>query len=143
MISGSCGTTRRVRSIQTVAVIPNTGGGATSSLDMKRIGEMSEMLVADRQARRGLAAPWMNGKSAKEFRATMGRKPVIGLFSVGVEEPERWKDSVQSDAEIRVWVAEGIANGMRPWFSKFSGVLHDERWLKAVERDLSVALPRR
>ena len=46
-------------------VIPNTGGGATSSLDMKRIGEMSEMLVADRQARRGLAAPWMNGKSAK------------------------------------------------------------------------------
>ena len=114
-------------------VIPNTGGGATSSLDMKRIGEMSEMLVADRQARRGLAAPWMNGKSAKEFRATMGRKPVIGLFSVGVEEPERWKDSVQSDAEIRVWVAEGIANGMRPWFSKFSGVLHDERWLKAVD----------
>jgi hypothetical protein len=114
-------------------VIPNTGGGATSSLDMKRIGEMSEMLVADRQARRGLAAPWMNGKSAKEFRATMGRKPVIGLFSVGVEEPERWKDSVQSDAEIRVWVAEGIANGMRPWFSKFSGVLHDDRWLKAVD----------
>jgi len=39
-------------------VIPNTGGGATSSLDMKRIGEMSEMLIADRQARRGLAAPW-------------------------------------------------------------------------------------
>ena len=22
---------------------------------------------------------------------------------------------------------------MRPWFSKFSGVLHDERWLKAVD----------
>jgi hypothetical protein len=115
-------------------VIPNTGGGATSSLDMKRIGELAPILVADRQARRGLAAPWANGKNGKEFRAAMGRKPIVGLFSVGLEEPYRWKDSVQSDAEIRLWVADGVANGLRPWFTKFSGVLHDERWLPVVEQ---------
>jgi len=114
-------------------VIPNTGGGALSSLDMKAIGELAPMLVADRQARRGVMAPWANGKNGKEFRAAMGRKPIIGLFSVGVEEPERWKDSVQSEAEIRIWVLDGIANGLRPWFSKFSGVLHDGRWLRVVE----------
>ena len=34
-------------------VIPNTGGGATSSLDMKKIGELADTLFADRQARRG------------------------------------------------------------------------------------------
>src|SRR5262245_43886441 len=114
-------------------VIPNTGGGATSSLDMKRIGELADTLFADRQARRGLAAPWANGKNGKEFRATMGRKPIVGIFSVGLEEPYRWKDSVQSDAEIRIWAADGTANGLRPWFTKFSGTLHDERWLKPVE----------
>jgi hypothetical protein len=114
-------------------VIPNTGGGATSSLDMKRIGEMAPTLIADRQARRGLTAPWANGKNGKEFRATMGRKPIVGIFSVGLEEPYRWKDSVQSQAEIRLWVADGVANGLRPWFTKFSGTLHDERWLKPVE----------
>jgi hypothetical protein len=114
-------------------VIPNTGGGATSSLDMQKIGELAPILIADRQARRGLTAPWANGKNGKEYRATMGRKPIVGIFSVGVEEPYRWKDSVQSDAEIRIWVAEGIANGLRPWFTKFSGVLLDERWLKPVE----------
>jgi hypothetical protein len=114
-------------------VIPNTGGGALSSLDMRQIGQWAPMLVADRQARRGVAAPWANGKNGKEYRATMGRKPIAGLFSVGLEEPYRWKDSVQSDAEIRVWVLDGMANGMRPWFSKFSGVLHDPRWLKPVE----------
>ncbi len=114
-------------------VIPNTGGGALSSLDMRQIGERAPMLVADRQARRGLAAPWSNGKNGKEYRAAVGNKPVIGLFSVGLEEPYRWKDSVQSDAEIRIWVLDGIANGMRPWFSKFSGVLHDPRWLKGVQ----------
>jgi hypothetical protein len=114
-------------------VIPNTGGGATSSLDMKKIGELAPTLMSDRQARRSLAAPWANGKHGKEYRATMGRKPIVGIFSVGIEEPYRWKDSVQSDAEIRLWVADGVANDLRPWFTKFAGVLHDKRWLNVVE----------
>ncbi len=114
-------------------VIPKTGGGALSSLDMRQVGELAPMLVADRQARRGVTLPWANGKNGKEYRATMGRKPIVGLFSVGLEEPYRWKDSVQSAAEIRIWTLDGIANGLRPWFSKFSGVLHDSRWLKVVE----------
>ncbi len=114
-------------------VIPNTGGGATSRLDMKTIGERAAMLVADRQARHGLMAPWAIGMNAKEYRAAMGRKPVIGLFSVGVEEAYRWKDSVQSADEIRLWVADLVANGMRPWYTKFAGTLHDRRWLAPVE----------
>ncbi len=125
---------REVRQINPdSAVIPNTGGGATSSLDMKRIGELAPTLFADRQARRGVAAPWENGKNAKEFRAALGQRPIAGIFSVGLEEPYRWKDSVQSPAEIRLWVADGVANDLRPWFTKFSGVLHDRRWLRPVE----------
>jgi hypothetical protein len=114
-------------------VIPNAGGGATSRLDMKAIGERAPMLVADRQARHGLMAPWTIGMNAKEYRATMGGKPVIGLFSVGVEEAYRWKDSVQSADEVRLWTADLVANGMRPWFTKFAGTVHDPRWLAPVE----------
>ncbi len=114
-------------------VIPNNGSGALIPHDALKISAQAPMLVADRQARHGLAAPWLIGKTIKEYRATMGRKPVIGLFGVGLEEPYRWKDSVQSDAEIRIWVLDGIANGMCPWLSKFSGTLHDRRWLKGVE----------
>ncbi|HKX30090.1 MAG TPA: beta-galactosidase trimerization domain-containing protein [Blastocatellia bacterium] len=125
---------REVRRINSNScVIPNTGGGATSSLDMKQIGELAPMLIADRQARRGLAVPWANGKHGKEFRATLGHKPIVGIFSVGLEEPYRWKDSVQSEPEIRMWVADGVANDLRPWFTKFSGVIHDPRWLRMVE----------
>ena len=54
-------------------VIPNTGG-VGSPLDMKKIGELAPMLVADRQARRGLMAPWAIGMSAKEYRATLGQQ---------------------------------------------------------------------
>jgi Hypothetical glycosyl hydrolase 6/Beta-galactosidase trimerisation domain len=115
------------------AFIANAGGGALSSLDMKTIGELAPTLFADRQARSGVTPPWTNGKNGKEYRATLGRKPIVGIFSVGVEEPYRWKDSVQSAEEIRLWVVDGIANGLRPWFTKFSGVLYDGRWLKPVE----------
>jgi hypothetical protein len=113
-------------------VIPNTGGGAGSPLDMKRIGEIAPTLMADRQSRHGLAAPWANGKNAKEYRAAMGRKPIVGIFSVGLDDEHRWKDSVQNADEIRLWVADGIANGMRPWFTKFGGTINDPRWLKPV-----------
>lgn len=102
--------------------------------DMKSAADMADIQFADYQARRGLMPPWANGRRAKEYRSVMGRKPVGGIFSVGVEEPYRWKDSVQSEPEIRLWVAEGTANGMRPWVTKFSGVIYDKRWLPMVER---------
>ena len=102
--------------------------------DMKTAGELAAIQFADYQARRGVMPPWGNGRRAKEYRSVMGRKPVGGIFSVGLEEAYRWKDSVQSEPEIRVWVAEGTANGMRPWVTKFSGVLYDRRWLPVVER---------
>ncbi|HXQ81430.1 MAG TPA: beta-galactosidase trimerization domain-containing protein [Opitutaceae bacterium] len=114
-------------------VIPNTGGGAASSLDMKRIGELAPTLMADRQSRRGLMPPWANGKNGKEYRAAMGGKPVVGIFSVGLDEVYRWKDAVQTPEETRLWVADGVANGMRPWFTKFGGSINDPRWLKPVE----------
>jgi hypothetical protein len=96
-------------------------------------GVQSDIFFTDHQARSGMIPPWSNGKRAKELRATMGMKPLGGIFSVGVEEQYRWKDSVQNEAEIRIWVAEGTANNMRPWFVKFSGVLYDKRWLPIVE----------
>ncbi len=102
--------------------------------DLKTAGELAEIQFTDNQARRGMMPPWANGRRAKEYRSVMGRRPIGGIFSVGLEEPYRWKDSVQSDAEVRIWVAEGTANGMRPWVTKFSGVLYDRRWLPSVEQ---------
>jgi hypothetical protein len=64
----------------------------------------------------------------------MGMKPQVGIFSVGVEEQYRWKDSVQSNAEIRIWVAEGVANGLRPCFVKFGAFIYDKRWMETVEK---------
>jgi hypothetical protein len=97
-------------------------------------GTLSDIFFTDHQARSGVIPPWSNGKRAKELRATMGMKPLGGIFSIGLEERYRWKDSVQSEPEIRIWVAEGTANNMRPWFVKFSGTIYDKRWLKVVDK---------
>ena len=113
--------------------VPNGGNVALNTMGAIELTARAPMLVADRQGRSGLAEPWLIGKVAKEYRAVVGDKPVIGLFGIGLEERYRWKDSVTSNSEIRIWVIDAIANGMRPWCSKFSGTLHDERWLAGVE----------
>ena len=110
---------------------PNTGG-AERLLDMARVSDLSSILFIDRQARRNAPA-WFSGRFGKEFRSTMGRKPIGSITSVGHEEGYRWKDSVQSEPEYKLFFADAIANGCRPWFIKFNAKVIDERWLKPVE----------
>jgi len=52
---------------------------------------------------------------------------------VGIEDEHRWKDSVQSGNEIRMWAADGMAQGLRPWFIKFNAKPIDRRWLVVVK----------
>ncbi len=114
--------------------IPNSGGGATSDLDMKRLGSHVPLLVVDRQARGGLAAPWSNGKNAKEFRAALGPyKPALAGANVGICGKHRWMDSTKSEPEYRIWLAEAVAHGMAIRYTKHMGMVFDKRWVKTVE----------
>jgi len=117
----------------TARYIANSGGGALSGLDMKTVGEMAPTLFADRQCRERMMAPWANGKNGKEYRATLGNKAIGGIFNVGIVSPYRWLNSTKSPAETRVWVQDGIANGLRPWFNMVSGQPHDRRGLRVIE----------
>ena len=64
----------------------------------------------------------------------MGKKAIVGIFSVGIDDKNRWKDSVQSADETRLWVADGMAQGFRPWFTKFNAKVIDHRWLPVVDQ---------
>ena len=115
------------------AFLANSGGGTLSDLDMKTIGDLAPTLFADRQARHGLMPAWANGKNGKEYAGALGNKPIAGIVSVGLEEAERWKDSVQTGDEIRMWLADGVAHNLRPWIVKFNAKPIDKRWLPVVE----------
>ena len=101
--------------------------------DRKIIGQYSDIFFVDRQGRSGVIPPWNSGRGAKELRAGgMAMKPLIQIFSVGLEEAPRWKDSVNTDAELKIWAADGIANGMLPCFVKFNATPIDKRWFKTM-----------
>jgi Hypothetical glycosyl hydrolase 6/Beta-galactosidase trimerisation domain len=92
------------------------------------------IVAIDRQGRSGTTPVWMMGKYAKQVRAYMQNLPVCGLFNVGIEDENRWKDSVQSGPELEAWAHSGIAQGFRPWYCKFNARIFDARWVQPVER---------
>jgi hypothetical protein len=115
-----------------IACLMNKGG--MHEREMTQIGARAEMVAADRQGRSSsVVPPWVAGLNAKVFRSVMDGKPVAGITSVGNDDAHRWKDSVQSAAEIRLWMLETIAHGMRPWVVKFCGTIYDRRWIPVVE----------
>lgn len=119
-------------------MVPNSGPPRPlqpGTVDLARLIGKVDMLFSDHQGRHGNEPIWSSGKSAKAFDAVAAGRPVGGIFSVGLEGSHRWKDSVQSAPEIVAWVAGSVANGMRPWWTKFAATTPDTRWLDPV-RDL-------
>lgn len=119
------------------------GGDRTAVVDFegREVSERLPTVFADRQARSradlwfamGTEA-WGSGRVAREMRSYMFDKPVGHIVSVGVEEQYRWKDSVQTEEEIRIWAAGSMAQGARPWITKFNAKPHDTRWMDTVAK---------
>jgi len=61
-------------------------------------------------------------------------KPLAGLTCVGIDDSNRWKDSVTNGDEIRMWMVDGIAHNYRPTFTKFNAKPYDMRWFAPVEQ---------
>ena len=133
---------RSARSTPMRASSPIPGGGALSDLDMKRIGQLADYpLRRPAGAQRAWNRPGPTARTARNTAPPWGASPSAASSAWALRRPYRWKDSVQSGAEIRMWVADGIANGLRPWFTKFCGMLYDPRWLKAVEEIYTATTP--
>lgn len=120
------------------------GGDRRGLVDLNGplLSQRLPLAFCDRQARSADTSPWSPGQEAwgagrytRELRAFMKDKPVGQIISVGVEEAYRWKDSVQSAAEIRIWTAGAVAQGARPWITKFNAKPLDLRWMNVV-RDI-------
>lgn len=112
--------------------IPNMGGVSLMEFDLALIEKHCPFLCVDDQGRRDDDTIWMSGRDGKRMRATFEERPSILITSMGPGEVHRWKDSVTTGAETQAWLADGIAHGMRPWFTKFNGVVRDTRWIEPM-----------
>ncbi len=113
-------------------VLPGLGAIRTRA-NMSKVRNRAQTLYIDHQGRSGITLPWTPGMEAKELRSVMGTKPIGITFSMGHTARYRWKDSRQADSELRIWVSDGVAHGLRPKVAKFGGIVYDKRWLQVVE----------
>lgn len=118
--------------------IPNMGGTSLMEFDVSVIERHCPFLVVDHQGRRGVEAGWAAGRDGKRIRGTFPERPVVLITSIGPEEEYRWKDAVTSGEEIQLWMNDGIAHGLRPWFTKFNGVVPDPRWIAPIADSFSL-----
>ena len=112
--------------------IPNMGGASLMEFDLSVIQKHCPFLVVDDQGRRGVEVAWSAGRNGKRIHATFPDRPVQLITSIGPEEEYRWKDAVTSGDEIQLWMTDGAAHGLNPWFAKFNGVVPDTRWVEPV-----------
>jgi hypothetical protein len=100
--------------------------------DLSVIEKHCPFLVVDHQGRRGVEVAWSAGRAGKRMRAGFPDRPVVLITSVGLEDVNRWKDSVQTGPELELWIDDGTAQGMAAWFTKFNGVVPDTRWVEPI-----------
>ncbi len=112
--------------------IPNMGSDALLDYDLKTFRDNCPILFVDNQGRFGVTPIWAAGRDGKRMRGIMGDRPIGMVTSVGLEELPRWKDSVQTAPELRLWIADGAAHGLRPWYTKFNAVVPDRRWVAPI-----------
>lgn len=112
--------------------IPNMGSVSLMEFDLPMIEKYCPFLCVDDQGRRGMEPVWKSGRNGKRMRATFRDRPAILITSIGPEEAYRWKDAVTLGPEIQAWMDSGTTQGLLPWFTKFNGVVPDERWVQPV-----------
>lgn len=112
--------------------IPNMGSISLMEFDLELIENYCPFLPVDDQGRRGTEPVWMAGRDGKRMRATFRDRPAVLITSVGPGEVHRWKDSVTTGAETQAWMTDGMAHGLLPWFTKFNGVVPDDRWVEPI-----------
>jgi hypothetical protein len=101
------------------------------NIGLKRVpaSRLTPMYISERQTRGGMP-PWMSALGAKEVRAVFEPKPIVGLVSISLSA----RDTVVTDAEMRVWLLESVSKGTRPWVMKTSATVGDRRWIAPLEK---------
>lgn len=123
-----------VRSVKPhVRFLPNRNASLTRDLVRPMIEDRYPMIVVDKQGRWDDEPAWIAGQVGKRARGLWPDRPVALLASVGTEDHVlRWKDSVTTPAELQSFIVGGVAQGARPWFSKFKADLFDTRWVEPI-----------
>jgi hypothetical protein len=104
----------------------------TSIAGMRSLVERGQEMLQIENQGRGPATPlWQIGMTGKLLReVSKGQRPywlLVGYYLPG------WRHISKPEAEQRIWMAEALASGARPWFHVVGAAQEDRRGFKAFE----------
>lgn len=115
----------------------NSGNFYQQSLrfrDLKAIAERSEILMLDYQTRGGDTAFYNNGDAGKLLHGLMGWDKVIPESMAQYQSrTPTFRLSSKPGPEVHLWMVEGYAGGIQPWWHFISAYHEDRRQYRTPE----------
>jgi hypothetical protein len=115
--------------------VGNLGGGIETVKSLKRLADGAAWFNADHQGRIPATPVWNCAQQGRVARSVMNGRTVTNVTGAYAVGRPTWRHTSQSQAELKVWLAQVIASGMVPWFHWLGASPEDNRW-RNVGRDL-------
>ena len=102
--------------------------------DLREIGKRAQILLLDHQARNDATGFQQNGDTGKRVHGLLGWEKLMpesmAMYQAG-RHPFRL--SSKPTAEARMWMIEGIAGGIQPWWHHVGAYHEDRRMYRTAE----------
>jgi hypothetical protein len=114
-----------------------TGQSATFR-DWRSMTRQAQIIFLDHQGRHGTGPLWGNGEAGKVIRAVMGDDASIpesmAMYNnVGTGGAPSFRLAAKPEPEVRLWFAEAVAGGIRPWWHHIGSDHEDRRQFRTAE----------
>ena len=106
-------------------------GQAATFRDWRSMTSQARIIFLDYQGRHGASPLWANGEAGKLIRAVMGEDASIpesmAMYNnMGTGGAPSFRLAAKPEPEVRLWFAEAVAGGIRPWWHHI-GADHEDR----------------
>ena len=110
------------------------GDQSRSFRDIKKICERAEILMLDHQARSDAGGFQQNGETGKLVHGLLGWNKLAPESMAQYQALRPWFRLASKPApEARMWMLEGIAGGIQPWWHMISAYHEDRRMYHTAE----------
>jgi hypothetical protein len=110
-------------------------GQTRGFMDLKEICDRADIIMLDAQGRSNLGGFQENADTGKRIHGLVGWNKIvaesIALYLFG--RPHHFRVASTTAAEAKMWLLEGMAGGIAPWWHKVGGYHEDSRIYKTIE----------
>lgn len=101
--------------------------------DLKAICARAEIIMFDDQGRTNASGFQSNGEMGKRMHGLLGWDKLIPESMAMYQRIPTFRKSASPDPEARLWMLEGIAGGIQPWWHHVGALQEDRRQFRTAE----------